>query len=122
MRDMQMGIRSARNLEDLIQCRPDVVRFVTHVRNENPPMLRHNTVEIDQLAPIGIHAGRIDQASGHAEGALAEGLLEEKTHAVELVIRCWTVIHPQDTEPQVAVAYQGSDVYAGMRQALEVLL
>src|SRR5215813_12416223 len=102
--------------------RPDVIGFVPHVRDENPPMLRHNTVEIDQLTHIGIHAGCINQASRHTEGALAEGLLQEETHTVELVIRSRTVIHTQDTEPQVAMAHQSSDVHTGMRQAMEVLL
>src|SRR5215510_7459952 len=122
MGDMQMGVRSARNLEDLIQRRPDVIGFVPHVRDENPPMLRYNTVEIDQLTHIGIHAGCINQASRHTEGALAEGLLQEETHTVELVIRSRTVIHTQDTEPQVAMAHQSSDVHTGMRQAMEILL
>src|SRR4029450_7463057 len=106
MGDMQMGVRSARNLEDLIQRRADVISFVPHVRDENPPMLRHNTVEIDQLTHIGIHAGRINQASRHTEGALAEGLLQEEPHTVEFVICSRTVMHTPDTEPQGALDYK----------------
>jgi hypothetical protein len=69
---MQMGVGSARHLEDLIQRPPDVVRFVPHVGDEKPPMFRHDTVEIDEFTHIGIHAGRIDQAGGHTEGALGQ--------------------------------------------------